>query len=408
MKPIINKITPFDASSGGLITMYYNGELPYKNRIIIYNAETLESVYDRTITNYNLEHNVPANALKNGIKYAVQGQVFDSQGNASELSDKGYFYTFTTPLFYFTNIHNDDVINKASFFVNLNYTQNEYEKISEYRFYLYDDVKNLLLESETYYNSDNFNYAFKALNDDRVYYVRARGITVNGFELDTGYIKVFVNYENPKEYKYIFAKCNDNNSVVTYQTNFVVINASGNEQYEYEDSFIDLIEKTLVYDEGFIVSGDFTMTIRMKMYGANSTLLKCSNSSCGFTITTPMDDQKYVRFKLTVPNGICNYILYSEPVLYNVLDIVTLHIRRINNIYQLFVFIENKDSMQYTTWFGQQDPVTATGLTEYDVWIDNTNNGVVRINKDHVNVFLQNYEPTLLAEHQYDMWIGGE
>lgn len=408
MKPIINRITPFDASCGGLITMYYNGELPYKNRIVIYNADTLESVYDRTITNYNLEHNVPANALKNGIKYAVQGQVFDSQGNASELSDKGYFYTFTTPLFYFTNIHNDDVINKASFFVNLNYTQNEYEKISEYRFYLYDDVKNLLLESETYYNSNNFNYAFKALNDDRVYYVRARGITMNGFELDTGYIKVFVNYENPKEYKYIFAKCNDNNSIVTYQTNFVVINASGNEQYEYEDSFIDLIEKTLVYDEGFIVSGDFTMTIRMKMYGANSTLLKCSNSAYGFTITTPMDDKKYVRFKLTAPNGICNYILYSEPILYNVLDIVTLHIRRINNIYQLFCFVENKDSMRYTTWFGQQDPVTATGLTEYDIWIDNTNDGVVRIDKDHVNVFLQNYEPALLAEHQYDMWIGGE
>lgn len=408
MKPIINKITPFDASIGGLITMYYNGELPYKNRIVIYNADTLESVYDRTITNYNLEHAIPANTLKNGIKYAVQGQVFDSQGNASELSDKGYFWTFTTPLFYFSNIHNDDVINKASFFVNLNYTQNEYEKISEYRFYLYDDAKNILLESETYYNSNNFNYAFKALNDDRIYYVRARGITVNGFELDTGYIKVFVNYENPKEYKYIFAKCNDNNSIVTYQTNFVVINASGNEQYEYEDSFIDLIEKTLVYDEGFIVSGDFTMTIRMKMYGANSTLLKCSNSTCGFTITTPMDDKKYVRFKLTAPNGICNYILYSEPILYNVLDIVTLHIRRINNIYQLFCFVENKDSLRYTTWFGQQDPVTASGLTEYDVWIDNTNDGVVRIDKDHVNVFLQNYEPALLAEHQYDMWIGGE
>ena len=64
--------------------------------------------------------------------------------------------------------------------------------------------------------------------------------------------------------------------------------------------------------------------------------------------------------------------------------------------------------MRYTTWFGQQDPVTATGLTEYDIWIDNTNDGVVRIDKDHVNVFLQNYEPALLAEHQYDMWIGGE
>ena len=37
---------------------------------------------------------------------------------------------------------------------------------------------------------------------DKFYYIRAVGATVNGIQMDTGYIKVFINYENPEEYKF--------------------------------------------------------------------------------------------------------------------------------------------------------------------------------------------------------------
>lgn len=413
MKPIINQITPFDASLGGVIGMTYNGELPYRNRVIIYDAVTLETVYDKTVTNYNLEHTLPADVLQNGKKYAVQGQVFNSQGVASELSDKGYFWTFTTPLFYFSNISNEDVLNKASFFAHLLYAQIEGEKISEYKFYLYNDVRALLLESETFYNDKNFNYAFKGLTDDKVYYIRAEGITANGINLDTGFVKVFVNYEKPEDYKLIYAECNNNNSVVTYQTNFTVINptlpsdgnpdAAGN--YDFENGYINLIKKTLTYNSEFIVPGDFTMTIKMKMYGANSTLLKCSNSDCGFTVTTPMDDSQNIRFKLSVPNGICNYILYSNPITYNILDIVTLHIRRINNIYQLCCFVGEREDLYDNVWFGNQEPDIAD-MTIYDVWINIEEEGVVRVDKDNITMFLNKNEPVFLADEKYDIWIG--
>ena len=70
-----------------------------------------------------------------------------------------------------------------------------------FRFYLYDEVKNLLVESEAYYNTDVMNFPYRGLEDDKFYYIQARGATQNGIQLDTGLIKIFVNYENPEKFK---------------------------------------------------------------------------------------------------------------------------------------------------------------------------------------------------------------
>ena len=405
-KPVINSIKPFDATKASKVSMTYIGNLPYSNRIIIYDATTLSVVFDDTQSGFTLEHTIPANTLTNGKKYAIQGQVFDSVGNASVLSDKAYFWCFATPSFYFSNVNNDDTITTASFYANLVYDQPDWEDIAEYRFYLYDEVKNLLVESESYYTTDNMNYPYRGLEDDKFYYIRAIGATQNGIQMDTGYIKVFVNYENPEDYKLIYAECNEKNSVVTYQTNFVVINPSDTTtEYEYENGWINLLDKTLVYDQDFIVNGDFTMSIRGKDLYRNATILKCSNDKMGFTLSSYIYDDGNMRYKLTVPNGICNYVLYSEPIMPEMWDIVTIHIRRINNIYQLYCFIEEGEEEKYNMWFGQKRP-TASTLAMYDVWINIDEPGVTRVDKDNVNVFYRKDEPTLLADDKYDIWIG--
>ena len=76
-KPIINSITPFDSGYDYKVSMSYVGNLPYSNRIIIYDATTLSVLFDDTTTSFSLEHNIPANTLTNGRKYAIQGQVFE-------------------------------------------------------------------------------------------------------------------------------------------------------------------------------------------------------------------------------------------------------------------------------------------------------------------------------------------
>lgn len=409
-KLLINKITPFDGFYDYVVTMSYIGNLPYKNRIIIYNATTLSVVYDDTTTNtnYAIEHTIPANTLVNGTKYAIQGQVFDSNDNGSMLSDKIYFWCLATPYFYFKDIKDGDIFNTASIYTTLVYNQSDLEDIAEYKFYLYDDIKNLLIESEMFYTIDNMNYAYRGLDDDKFYYIRAQGNTVNGIQMDTGYIKIFVNYENPKDYKLIYAECNNQNSIVTYQTNFVVINPTDTTaEYEYENGWINLIDKTLVYDKDFIISGDFTMSIRGKDLYRNATILKCSNEFMGFTLSSYIYDDGWMRYKLLVPNGLCNYVLYSEPIMPELNDIVAIHIRRINNVYQLYCFVEEGEEELHNMWFGAEQP-SLNQVDNYDIWINTDNDGVVRVDKNDVNIFYQKDEPILLVENDYDIWIGDD
>ena len=409
-KPQINKINPLDATKDNVVSMSYVGNLPYSNRIVIYDATTLAVLYDDTSTNTNfaIEHIIPANTLANGKKYAIQGQVFDINGNASALSDKAYFYCLATPLFYFGNVNDGDIINTASIFATLVYQQSDFEDLNEYRYYLYDSTKNLLVESEIFYGTDNLNYAYRGLEDDKFYYIRAIGNTVRGLQLDTGYIKIFVNYENPEDYKLIYAECDPKNSIVTYQTNFVVINPSDTTtEYEFDNGWINLIDKTLVYDKDFIVNGNFTMSIRGKGMYRNQTIIRPSNENEGFTLSSYIYDDGQMRYKLTVPNGICNYILYSEPIMPEEQDIITIHIRRINNVYQLYCFVELGEEELHNMWFGSAQPSLAQ-LDSYDIWINTDNEGTVKIDKNDVNIFYQKEEPILLVENDYDIWIGGE
>jgi hypothetical protein len=250
-------------------------------------------------------------------------------------------------------------------------------------------------------------YPYRGLEDDKFYYIRARGITQSGIELDTGYIRFFVNYENPEKYQLIYANCNPRNSVVTYQTNFIVINASTDDEYEYDNSFINLIGKTLVYDKDFIIDGDFTISIRGKDLYRNTTILKCSNSETGFTLSSYIYDDGNMRYKLTVPNGICNYILYSDPICPIGEDIITIHIRRINNIYKLVVFVDDGiGRLTNNMWFGETRP-TSSKLAMYDIWITEGSAEITYIEKENVNSYYRNDEPSLLADTKYDIWIGG-
>lgn len=409
-KPQINKINPLDATKDNIISMSYVGNMPYSNRIVIYDATTLAVLYDNTSTNtnYSIEHIIPANTLTNGKKYAIQGQVFDINGNVSVLSDKAYFYCLATPLFYFSNVNDGDIINTASIFATLVYQQSDFEDLNEYRYYLYDSTKNLLVESETFYGADNLNYAYRGLEDDKFYYIRVIGNTVKGIQLDTGYVKIFVNYENPEDYKLIYAECDPKNSIVTYQTNFVVINPSDTTtEYEFNNGWINLVDKTLLYDKDFIVNGDFTMSIRGKGMYRNQTIMRASNENEGFTLSSYIYDDGQMRYKLSIPNGLCNYILYSEPIIPEEQDIVTIHIRRINNVYQLYCYIELGEEELHNMWFGSAQP-SLSQLDNYDIWINIDNEGTVRIDKNDVNIFYQKDEPILLVENDYDIWIGGE
>ena len=396
-KPILLKIKPFDAKYDYEVSMSYSGNLPYSNKITIYDAESLSVVFTDTVSTHLLKHTILANTLINGTKYAIECQMFDSKGVASTLSDKVYFWCYETPTFEFEGLNNEDTIENSTISLALNYWQSSYEKLYSFKFFLYDSYKAILNQSDMSYDTSNLTYEFKGLDNRTVYYVRATGITNDEIELDTGFIQIFTDFTNPNTYARIYTECDENGTIHGY-TNITMIEPTANpDDYEFDSGYINLTDKVLVYDQDFLVSGDFTMSIRLKGLKSNTDVLKASNSSAGFTLS----NYKYndgTRFKLVVPNGLTESIHYSDPIKISPSDVVCVHIRRINNIYLLKVLSEVIDT-NVAMHFGMDLP---TNVTNYDIWID-LDQDTVKVEKDDVIIHYQEEQPTDVK--QYNVWI---
>lgn len=403
-KPIIQKILPFDSNKPYEIFLSWTGNRAHANRIIIYDNETNELIFDDTISSYALKHEIPPHTLTNGKKYVIQAQTYDVENVASPLSDKVLFYTFETPEFHFNNIPENSKVTNASFSASIYYYSSDWEDISTYIFYLYDATKKQLLASSTLTDSFDISYTYRGLENNTVYYVRCIGVTVNGMELDTDYQKIEVKYENPNAYSRIYSTAIPSQGCVQVATNLIVIQYNGTDSFEYPDGMINLVGKTLYYDEGFLIKDDFTVIIRGINLWQNAELFKMSNGNAGLTLSSRIYHEGKLRFRLLVPNGVSNYLLYSEPQVFENQDMVTIVIRRKNNIYQLKVFVEiGFTTTEGNIWYGTQRPTV--GAETYDIWI-NTDGALHMVEKDSYTTFVNDIEPSNAEVN--DIWIGGE
>lgn len=337
-KPIVRRIQPFDADKPHEISISWLGNRAHANRIIIYDNETNNVVFDDMTSTFVLKHTIPAQTLINGKSYVIQAQIYDTYNTPSVLSDKVLFYTFATPEFHFENLENPFITN-SSFTAIIHYYSQDWENVSKYKFYLYDASKKLLRESTELTDEYNINYTYNGLDNNTVYYIRCAGITVNGMELDTGYVEITVKFENPNKYARIYATPLPSQGCIQVATNLVIIQYNGTDTFDYINGMIDLREKTLYYNRGFLIKDDFTVLIRGMNLWQTVDIFKMCNSELGLTLSSRIYTNKTLRFRLLVPNGVSNYLLYSEPLIFKNSDMLTIAIRKKNNVYQLKVFV---------------------------------------------------------------------
>ena len=403
-KPTVMRIQPFDANKDYEVTLSWMGNRAHANRIIICDNDTNNVVFDDMISSYALKHTIPAHTLSNGKKYTIQAQTYDVENTPSTLSNKVLFYTFATPDFYFEALSENPVITNSSFTATVHYYSEDWEDISKYVFYLYDASNKLLLESNEMTDDQDISYTYKGLDNNTVYYVRCVGVTVNGMELDTGYTEITVKYENPNTYARIYATPIPSQGCIQVATNLIIIQYNGTDSFEYIDGMIDLRDKTLYYDEGFLIEDDFTVLIRGINLWQSADIFKMSNGTSGLTLSSRIYNDDNLRFRLMVPNGIGNYLLYSDPQVFNNTDMVTIAIRRKNNVYELKVFIELGFSTENgNMWYGSTRPLQKL-MNNYDTWI-NTDEEIHVINREDFTEYFDDEEP-INAESD-DIWFGG-
>lgn len=391
-KPIVNKITPFDANINKTISFSWNGNQSYANRLIIYDANTMRVVYDQKKTTFQHNHIIPSKTLTNGKKWLAQFQTFDMNDIPSDLSDKLYFQTFKTPLFYFYGLTDGQTIYSQNYNAQIYYLQENYEDLQSFKFYLYDGTKTQLSESETMYDSSKIRHSYRGFDNHTIYFLRCHGITINGMEVDTGYIKIYTNYKQPSEYNIIYAENDPLHGYIKYHTNIKVIQYNGNKTFNFENGMIDLRNDNegIYYDSGFVIEGDFTLKLRGMYLNQTATILELRNTKYSLSISSYLYDDGTTRFKLTVPNELGSYILYSEALAFNSRDMVCIWLRRINDIYQLEIIIDPDFSPENNIWYGQQMP---NNPDLYDAWIDAPNPFTYVVDKEDMEIFYSNEEP---------------
>lgn len=397
-KPIIRKIGIIDANVINTIFVNWLGARSYALRIVITDAETNGVVYDVKETTFNLNIKIPAHTLTNDRRYFAQAQTFDMVDTPSTLSDKVGFYALSTPTFQFEDTTTN--VTTSSYTATVDYYSPDLERISSYAFYLYDSTKKQLFRSNVTYGDTDISYTYKGLSNDTDYYVRCVAVTVNGLELDTGYKFISVNIENPSEYARLYATPIPERGGVQVSTNLVVVQYNGDEEFSYEDGRIILTDKKLVYDSGFKFPEDFTLILKGLGLWKNDTILTLKNQKTGdkITLSSHIYTDSMLRFNLKVFNGLCTYLIYSDPLVFTNDDEVTIGIRRIGNIYQIKTFVATGVLDDGNWWWGTQNP---TAAIEMDRWVD-TKGALEHYYKDQVTEFFNDIEP--LEAIMGDLW----
>lgn len=356
IKPVIKQITPFDVSDGVTISSTYSGNMPYYNRVTIQDAQSLTTVYSRLVESRKYEHFVDPNFdiphypgdvaynLQNGRRYAVTIQYFDSDRTTelSAVSDKLSFLTRTAPIFHFEDLVDGQQISSSTLTLTIYYLQREAEPILNYQFQIYDSAKTLLQETTISYDTSDMSHVYKGLNNQQTYYVRALATTKNGIKLDTGLVSVYVYYQDPGTYAMIYAECNTSNSVVNYETNFVLIESDeDSDSLTYDGTWVIVNKGTVTYSKGYGIEDDGTWFIKARNVKYPVTLFTCSNGEERFVIEALKSNNTDTVFRLTVGSGYYTYRLYSDPVMLYETDEAIIWVRKVNNVYDFKVFVRS-------------------------------------------------------------------
>lgn len=351
-KPVVKQIAPWDAKDGYLVQFSIDGMIPVKNRLTIYNATNLAIVYEQTQETTSYTHSIASNSFKandydktaNGNKYCLQVEVYGVNGQKSYASEKVYFWCLATPTFNYASPFNDQILDKSSVDVDLNYYQIQGEKLYSYRHYLYNEAKVQINTSKLFFDEEGLNYTFKGLDNRETYYVRAQGETKNGIILDTGYIRFTTNYEE-SEYQDVLALSSDLNATVTGTTNMIIIEANeDSEDFVYTDSYVHIKDRTVTYERNYHITGDFQLILKFTKIKYNGVILRMyskSNPDAKITIDSYMFEDG-LRYCLKATNGVGTYVLYTNPIVdYEHDDFVRVTVKRQGNFYTISAMKDN-------------------------------------------------------------------
>ena len=338
----------WDAFNEKTFRFVYEGNQSFGNVLIIKNNLTGEIVYQGTETTMQLKHTVPTNTLKNGHLYNVRVAVLDIDNNLSEYSEPMLFYCYTTPTFTFDNIQENQIVKNASYQVYMSYEQIENEPLQSWEISLYDTSQSKIRSSGVCYE-DSIKYTLTDLEDNQNYYIKATCITLNGFEVDTGFIPFSVNYKQPSVYSILTLENIKNNGYIKLQSNIRAVEAHSKKNVEYIDNeYVNLQDNTVYIDDDFSLDDDYIINLLGYNITPNTLIMQLSDGKNKVNLYLrkgiyDVNNNKEKTFiELSVPIGFTHYVCYSNYIDNpKDTDMLDIWIKKKKGLYS--VYINNKD-----------------------------------------------------------------
>lgn len=294
----VHNITAFDTACGSSVSFGYSGAQCIKNKLSIYNNETDSLVYENTRVTFDLAHEIPPDILVNGESYYCTITAYYKVNNDEQSitsSSSNVFMCLKTPIWNFKDLNDGSVIGNSYYDFSFNYSQEQNEEIDEYYIVVYTASHTIFWSSGSLYDS-SLDTRVTGLVNDELYFIRAYGVTVNGLEFDTRIynelentykdICVSVDYISPTIYSPAYLESNKWRGWVKIFTNVCSIEGytvSGNNIEYIDEKYADIRNDTVVFDEGVMLSGNFTLEWVVCNINENEPLLMTSDTGMAIT-----------------------------------------------------------------------------------------------------------------------------
>lgn len=360
-RPVLYSIPAFDAT-GQYIVQFNSigGSQVTGNRLVIATNNDNQTVYNETQTTFKFEHIVPANTLTNGTYYNATLYTIDADDNQSVASNIVQFYCYTTPTLSFTNLIPNGTVTNSAYAFNFTYAQEQNEPLNFYVVNLYDAQGLLVATSGEQYAASTtipleLSYTFTGFADATNYSIEVNGTTINNTTITTGRISFSVSYTSPNIFTLLELQNNCSGGYINLKSNVAIIDGEvvPPPPIYIDDKELDLRQEGsyVVWDEGYVVNGDFTGIIVGRDFNEYSTILTFTNVTDSSTVTiqwmlgyenSDNTNPLMAYAVLTVRHG--TSIVYQ--IRTDFIDIptetqpVTIWFRRINNIYEIYLSVE--------------------------------------------------------------------
>ncbi|MSU01927.1 hypothetical protein [Tissierella pigra] len=332
--PDLRKVFPFPSTDDYTFRFNVEGisqQIFYNELEIKLSSDTSQIMYKQRIQEFRYQHTVPANTLENGKQYVAIVKVYNNANILIGESNPIFFYCFSSPILSIPTIVNGEVGSQTAMFKGT-YEQSEGELLQSYRFKLYNDNQVLISESPEIY-SDTIQYEFSDLESRQKYYIELQVSTINEMTHSTGLIEFTPRYVAPRFSSAIeLENLSDEASILVTCNVIRIIGIPDVEPVIYtDDGMVDLRDNGVWFDEGFKLTGNWTIQMWLKDIVDNSVFFQLIARDYS-KIELEYKNNKIKLYKMLDEEYIMQ-ILIGENEISTTNNLIFICIKHINGLY---------------------------------------------------------------------------